>query len=188
QSRGAGGQMFPHRTCDAEIKLVSMLTNSNLPACQRSFRANFEEKQLMFAIITHTSTQMRTCRRPSWCICRFRFFVALHKKIMRFSGQFLDGTHVLKRCLHIKEYRLIFWVYRIKRLIRENESVNFRGGLLHLLPVCQDYRCEWITNRSNDESKSDEERNYFGPCSLARRVSFPWPLQRMPGITHGQQP
>ena len=171
-----------------QIKLVSMLTNSNLPACQRSFRANFEQKQLAFAIIPHTSTQMRTSRRPSWCSCRFGFFVTLNKKIMRISRQLLDVTHVFQRRFHIKKYRLIFWVHRIKRLIRGNESINFGGGLLHLLPVSQDDRRDWITNRSNYDSNSNEKRNYFGPCSLVRRPFFPGPLQCMSGVAHRQQP
>ena len=42
-----------------QTKLVSMLTNSNLPACQCSIRANFEEKQLPFTIILHPCTQVR---------------------------------------------------------------------------------------------------------------------------------
>src|SRR4029077_1429196 len=107
---------------------------------------------------------------------------------MSISGQFLDGTHVSKRRFHIKKYRLVLWVHGIQRLIWRNHGINFGGSLLHLLPVPQNHRRKWITNSSNDESKSDEERNYFGPCSLARRLSFPRPLQRMPGITHRQQP
>src|SRR5580693_1608365 len=107
---------------------------------------------------------------------------------MSISWQFLDVTHISKRRFHIKKYRLIIWVHGIQRLIRRNHGIYFGGSLLHLLPVPQDHRCEWITNRSNNESKSDEERNYFGPCSLAYRLSFSGPLQRMPGVAHRQQP
>src|SRR6267143_2504480 len=127
---------------------------------------------------------MCTSRRPSWCVRRFCFFVASNKKIVRIRGQFLEVTHVPKRRFHIKKYRLVLWVHGIQRLIRRNHGINFSGSLLHLLPVPQDHRREWITNRSNDESKSDKERNYFSPCSLAYRLYFQRPLQRMPGVAH----
>src|SRR4029453_6950055 len=185
-SHAVKGQMSPHPTWNT--KLVSMLTNSDQPACQCSFSANFEEEQLAFAIIPHASAQMCTARRPSWCGCRFGFFVSLNKKKTRLSRQFLDVTHVFQRRLHIKKYRLIFWIHRIKRLIQRNESINFRRGLLHLLPVSQDYRCEWITNPSNYESDSDKKHNYFCPCSLVRRPFSPGPPQCVSGTAHRQQP
>jgi hypothetical protein len=50
--------MFPHPTWNR--KLVSMLTNSNLPVCQCYLGANFEEYQLAFAIILHPRAQTRT--------------------------------------------------------------------------------------------------------------------------------
>src|SRR5205814_2062056 len=125
----------------------------------------FKEKQLAFAIIPHTSAQICTSRRPSWCGRCFGFLVTLNKKIMCTSRQLLDVTHVFQRCLHIKKYRLIFWIHRIKRLIQRNESINFRSGLLHLLPVSQHYRREWITNPSNYQPNRDKKRNYFCPYS-----------------------
>src|SRR4030095_11364390 len=150
--------------------------------------ANFVEKQLAFAIIPHTSTQVRAARRPSRCDCRFGFFITLNKKITRISRELLNVTHVFQRCLHIKKYRLIFWIHRIKRLIQRNESINFRRGLLHLLPVSQDCRREWITNPSNYESNCDKKRNYFCPCTLVRHPCFPGPLQPMRCVAPRQQP
>src|SRR5262249_11755844 len=155
---------------------------------RRSSDLNFEEKQLAFAIIPHTSAQMRTSRGPSWCGCRLSFFIALNKKITRIGRQLLNVAHVYERRLQVKKYGLIFRVHRINRLAWGNQSVNFCGGLFHLLSVSQDYRREWITNHSNEETESNKKRNYFSPCLFARDRSFQGPMQCMSGVAHRQQP
>src|SRR5581483_547848 len=84
--------MFHHRTCGAD-KLVSILTNSKLAACQSHSRADFEQKQLPFTIILYPGAQMSLSHSAS----RVRLFLAPNNEVVGFRRHFPDRTDIFQR-------------------------------------------------------------------------------------------
>src|SRR5438067_8519265 len=169
-----------------QAKLVSMLTNSDLPDCQ-SLWLDLEKSHPALAIIRDASESMRPPRRPLLRSGCFVLAFRLHKKIMCIPRQVRHLGRVDQWCFHVKQHRLIIRIHRVERLARRYQGINFRRRLFYLLSVSQNERSKRIPNSTDHESKSDKGCHHPSPHSFAPQLHSLRPLPCIADITHGKQ-
>jgi hypothetical protein len=165
---------------------VNRYSQKNLPF-NASLARDPKKNYLTLAVGPHASKWVAAPRRKLWCGQRFRLIPGLDQKIININRQVFDVSHILDRRFHVKKYRLIIWIHRVKRLVCGHERIDFRGGLFHLLPVSQDNGCDWTANGANRNAYPDENRD--DPAPIAIVLCPPsGPLQSILHIRHRHQP